>query len=504
MLLFPLLLTLASAVLYALSFPPCSLSWLAWVALTPFFFAVVQVRLHVAAVYGLLWGMVMTCGFGWSFATLVANYFATTPIVGAVALLAVSIGLFGVYYSAFAAWLSWLTRRGSVSPFLVAAGWGACEFARANIGWGNPLALAGYSQVEFSSLMQIADITGPYGVGMLIAAVNAVVAGFFTPAWRGPWPLWSRVSVAAVLCGVLGYGEWRLGQDFAVGESVPIAVIQGAVERQARWDPAFIDANLARYVGMTQEAAPTRPALVFWPEYAVTFPLQKESPRRDTVFALARDLDMDLILGSPYFRFGVKDIHNRNAIFVVREGKLAGRYDKLRLIPFAEDDRFGWLAAQGKLGYEAGQRLQVLPTRVGRIGALVCFEALYPELARGLALQGAEVLANPSNDDWFGSAPPARHLLDIATLRAIENRRYLVRPTATGFSAVVDPYGRTVALSGFGAPEILTASIRLSRVSTFYQGWGDIVAWLILAVVACWSGSAFVDLVKRNFRGDNV
>jgi apolipoprotein N-acyltransferase len=97
--------------------------------------------------------------------------------------------------------------------------------------------------------------------------------------------------------------------------------------------------------------------------------------------------------------------------------------------------------------------------------------------------RGAEVLANPSNDDWFGSAALARHLLDIASVRAIENRRYLVRPTSTGFSAVFDPYGHAVALSRFGAPEVLTASVYPSRAITPYQRWGDLPSWIAVVSI---------------------
>ena len=129
----------------------------------------------------------------------------------------------------------------------------------------------------------------------------------------------------------------------------------------------------------------------------------------------------------------------------------------------------------------------MFPTAAARVGAFVCFEAMYPDFVRGFARQGAEILANPSNDDWFDHAVPARYMLDMATVRAIENRRYLVRPTTSGFSAVIDPHGRTVALSDFGKPAILTASVYPSRVQTPYQIWGDAVPWIAIAVVVATS-----------------
>lgn len=479
----PLLLTILSAILYVLSFPPFSLFPIMWVALVPLFLTATLVRPPLAAMYGLLWGILMTCGFGWSFVEMVANYFETSLTVGVVALFIVSLTLFGIYFSIFVAWLSWLTQRQAASPLLVATGWGVCEFARANLGAGNPLALVSYSQVQFIHLIQVADVTGPYGVGMLVAAANACLAGFFIPALRGRRPALSLAGVVILFVLTLGYGHWRLSQTFATGEPVQVAVIQGGIERRLRWDPAHRDANLAHYLKLTEEVATTQTKLIFWPEHAIDFPLQKDLPQTQAVFGVTRDLGIELILGGPYYRFGVKEIHNRNAVFLVREGKLVGRYDKLLLVPFAEEDRSGWLAVQNKLGYESGRRLYTLRAGAAQIGVFVCFEVMYPSLVRRFALQGAEVLANPSNDDWFGYAAPARHMLDMAIVRAIENRRYLVRPTATGFSAVIDPYGRTSVLSGFGPPEALTGTVRLSRALTPYLRWGDAIPWMTVAFV---------------------
>ena len=108
---------------------------------------------------------------------------------------------------------------------------------------------------------------------------------------------------------------------------------------------------------------------------------------------------------------------------------------------------------------------------------------MYPELVRRFADAGAEILANLSNDDWFGSRAAARHHLAIASVRAIENRRFLVRATSNGYSAIVDPHGRIVSRSGFGDPEVLSAIIYRSNAKTPYQRWGDAVAWL--AIGAC-------------------
>jgi len=147
-----LALTLVSAGLYAASFPPLALAPLAWIALAPFFAAVALVRPRRAAVLGCVWGVAAAYGVGWWFPAMVSGYFATSRVVGWVVFFVVALGLAGGYFAAFAAWLSVLARRGVAGPLTAAVGWGVCEFARARLLVGNPWALAGYSQVPFSSL----------------------------------------------------------------------------------------------------------------------------------------------------------------------------------------------------------------------------------------------------------------------------------------------------------------------------------------------------------------
>ena len=297
-----LFLILISAVLYGLSFPPFSFSLLMWGALVPFFIVASRVPPRSAAAYGVLWGMIMTCSFGWSFPQLVANYFGLSLLSGWGLLMVVSLVLFGVYFGVFALWLSWCSQRWPLSPWLVAAGWGVCEFARATLWVGNPLALAGYSQVALPHVVQIADISGPYGIGFLIAAVNAGLASCLAPRLRGQYWGLSWLGITGALTFTLVYGTWRLSQTFTGGEPIRVAIIQGAIPRELRWKPEHWDANLAQYLDLSRQAAETKPALIFWPENAVDFPLQRDSVRQKAVLQASQDFGADLILGGPYFR----------------------------------------------------------------------------------------------------------------------------------------------------------------------------------------------------------
>lgn len=491
-----LFLTLLSAGLYALSFPPFALSFLAWIALVPFFLVAASVGPGVAALYGFLWCLAAAYGVGWWFPGMIAGYLQVPLAIGWMGFLAVGSGMAGVYFAGFAAWIAWLTKRNCTSPWFLAAGWSVCEFARANLLIGNTWALLGYSQISHSQLMQIADVTGPYGVGFLIAAVNAHLARFLVSAWPQRRLLISSLCLMVLLIGVLLYGDWRLSQTFTVGQPVPIAVVQGAIEQKLRWQPAHRKANLDRYLALTREAGISHPQLIFWPEYAVDFHLQLNSPLRESVLQITRDLDADLVLGGQYYSYGETDIEFYNSVFLVHRGRLAGRYDKTLLLPFAETNQVENLFPGIPNRYVPGQSIHLLRTPVARLGAFLCFEAMYPDLVRKFVLKGADFLVNPSNDGWFGHATPARHQLHIASLRAIESRRYLVRATTTGISAVVDPYGRIVVSSKSGVPAVLTATIARSHEVTPYQRWGDLPCWLAFVFVLGISGTL---LARRAF-----
>src|SRR6185369_3342665 len=176
-----------SGLLYATSIPPLSLTLSAWVALAPLFAAVSLLSPGRAALAGVIWTATMVVGVAWYLPGMLSAYFGLHGILSWIGAVGFAIGLVGLYVIAFSAWLAWIVRRGAASPLLIAAGWLACEFARAHGIVANPWALSAYSQMGVTSLIQIADATGPYGLGFLIAAVNACVAAAAAPALRGRW-----------------------------------------------------------------------------------------------------------------------------------------------------------------------------------------------------------------------------------------------------------------------------------------------------------------------------
>ena len=469
-----------SGLAHAATFPPLSWSPVAWVALAPLFVACAALPPIRAAMAGLCWTATAGAGVAWFLPNMLSHYFGLAAVPSGLASLAVIGGQHGIYVGTYAAWVSCLARRRAANPVLLAGGWLACEFARTHGVSGSPWALTAYSQLQWTPLIQIADLAGPYGVGMLVAAVNAGAAALLVPELRGRRPLLGLTTIAAALVATLLYGEWRLGQTFDDGPAVRIAVVQGGA---ASVEPAQRPARLARHASLTLRDADAGTGLIVWPEYALETYLEEPSGSRDAVLRTAEDAGADLILGGPHFEPSPSGTRYHNSAYLVRDGHLAARYDKHRLVPFAEDDRLEWLLGPKPISYAAGRGSFVLPATDLRAGILICVEAMFPELARDAVRQDAEVLINLSNDAWFGSPAPARQQLDIAALRAVETRRYLVRAAATGFSAVIDPHGRTLAQSTFDAHEVLNAAVRASHARTPYQRFGDVFAWMVIAGV---------------------
>jgi apolipoprotein N-acyltransferase len=490
------LLIVLSAAFYGVSFSPLSASAIAWITLVPFLVAVSKAPPGRAAVYGVLFGLAATCTVAWWLPGMLAGYFGLPAGAGWLAFLTIGVGMVGIYFAAFGAWVSWLANRHAATPWRIAGAWVVCEFARANLLVPSPLALIGYTQAHAQRVVQIADATGPYGVGLLIAAVNACLAGVLAPGLRARGQVFHVGTVAAALTGALLYGQWRLATTLDDGVPVRIAVVQGAVEPSLRSTMAQRMATVEQYVARTREAAAGGASLVVWPEYAVDFYLQEDSRAQRAILGLSHEIGADVILGGPHYARDMGQTRYHNSAFLVRDGRFVDRSDKLRLVPFAEESSLPWLLPRRELSYEPGRSIRVLPTSTLRVGVLMCGESMLPALVRRIAASDADVLANLSNDGWFGHEAGARQQLDSAVLRAVENRRYLVRATTTGFSAIIDPRGRLLATSAFGRPEVVTGSVHPSHITTPYQRWGDTFAWLAAAFVVA---STF--RVARKHRG---
>jgi apolipoprotein N-acyltransferase len=183
-----------------------------------------------------------------------------------------------------------------------------------------------------------------------------------------------------------------------------------------------------------------------------------------------------MLVGSP----ALENDKYFNRVWLLDKGLIRGYYDKTHLVPFGEYLPLPWLLGfLGKLTQEVSDFSKADKLEpIEDIGTLVCFENVFPELARRLTVKGATWLVTVSNDAWFLDWSTSEQHLKTATIRAIENRRYLVMPVNHGISAVIDPFGRIVSSLGLMKEGSFTTQIKKVSYRTVFSKIGSLTAWI--------------------------
>jgi apolipoprotein N-acyltransferase len=497
-----LLAAAASGLLLAAAFP--SLDWepLAWVGLAPVLVAAAGVRPRTAFTLGWLAGFVFYLATVYWVAYTITQY-TTVPLAVAAGILVVMCAALAGYHGAFVAGVRWLDDRGLPALWLAPAFWVALEWLRSWFFIGFPWADLGYSQYRHHDLVQIVEVTGVYGVSAILVFFNVVLATLLRtppPGVRRLVP--ALVVLTVVVAAVPLWGRWRTRQlaSRPPAGTLRVAIVQGNVEQDHKWDPAYQNDTISRYRTLTIDAAAEHPDLVVWPETATPFFFQEPGARRESILELATQAHVTLLFGSPAFRQnarGTLDELNR-AYLVSPDGWERGSYDKIQLVPFGEYVPYARILFFVNRIVEAigtvvpGDRTTVFSLPTARFGVLICYEDVFPALTRRFIDGGADFLVNVTNDAWYGpTSAPHQHLAQ-ATLRAVENRVPLVRAANTGISAIVDPDGRIRWRSPLFETLQHVDEIAWPGVRTFYTRFGDVFAWACAAISALAIGWGFV------------
>ena len=360
---------------------------------------------------------------------------------------------------------------------------------------GNPWGLLGYSQVGHPALMQVASLGGIYAVSFAVACPNAALAQLAL-AWREParrhraWLALGLSLAPAATAALFGAAALRTATPEPPGARVPVAIAQGHIDVGTQWRSDAYGQNLDVYLRLTDAAAErAAPAVVFWPESALTFFLERDEPYRRSITAVLARHDIELVAGGPRIARGEPDALFTNSVYVLApDGRLEGRYDKEYLVPLAEYFPLRVDVLRRSFGrvreFTPGTAVAPVPTRAGAAGVLVCNESMLPEVARARVLAGAEILVNPSNDTWISEAKYTEQQLDIATVRAIEQRRWLVRASTAGPSALVDPLDGSPCARPRSSARWRAGDVWPRRELTFYARAGDTFALACAAATA--------------------
>jgi apolipoprotein N-acyltransferase len=375
-------------------------------------------------------------------------------------------------------------RCGWSVPWAFVGAWTAVEWLYPSL-FETPLAASVHA---VPALLQIVDLGGPGLLSGLLAACSAalyVVLQRGRAAWRAP------LLVTCAFAAALGYGALRTASvqaQLGAAPTLKVALVQanlGLTEKRRDRQTA-LRRHLEPSLRVEREHAPD---LIVWPETAV--PAVISLTERDLA-PLVGSLRTPVLLGALGHRVrqGRAELFN-SAFLVDRGGRVLGRSDKQRLLPFAERMPLGeqlpflYDLASGAGQFSPGAGPQALPLDHARLAALVCYEDILPGFVRDIVrATRPHLLVNITNDAWFGdSAAPHIHLA-LSVLRAVEHRRALVRATNSGVSAIVDPVGRVVARGGTFRAETLVASVPLLAEDTLYTSVGDWPGLLCAVAIA--------------------
>jgi apolipoprotein N-acyltransferase len=404
------------------------------------------------------------------------------------------IGYLALYPAFFAAITARVVAAGGPAGVLIApAVWAAMELVRRWVLGGFPWVQLGSSQAGVLPIVQSASLAGVYGLSALVAGVSAAFA--LAVSGRGR-VRWLAPVCAALLTGTLaGWGAWRVhdGALLTAGWPVRVALAQGNVPQEEKWDSDRASRILGTYLDQTREGARQGASLIIWPESSTPFMYERDLAGQVAIQQAAKALGVSLLFGSDQYEAGPPPRYYNSAFLVGPDGRTAGVYRKMHLVPFGEFvplKRLLFFVApivDSVTDFSPGEDAVVMALGANRLSTAICYEVVYPDLIAAFVGRGSQLLTTITNDAWYGhSSAPYQHFW-MATLRAVEQGRYLVRSANTGISGIVDPYGRVVSMTRIFERTVVAGDVRYLDHRTVYSRTGDSFAYACgLVTLAAW------------------
>src|SRR5450631_785210 len=522
--LIPWLQAALSAVLLLLPFPiagpvPWSKTAFAWVALIPLLMAlldrkgVIPKRYLLRATFlayltGVLWYL-GNCY--WIYQTMF-YYGGISPIASAAILLGYSLVL-GLYFACFGFLVSLIGKSSRrILPPLIAAPflWVALEFAASRI-TSVPWDQFGYSQVDNYWLTSLAPFTGVYGLSFILVMASATIVSALIDHAESLRYRFAVLGTAVGVTGLLQLGHLFPPPPQPTQATAVLMQPNLSVKGTSAWEQTLYDANVAEFSRLSKQTcgtyigglpqtnaravvAPcvdrlTKPDLIAWPEAPTAF--HDIDPRfQEVMHNLATETGASVIAGNVGIETKAGDYTIFNSAVVYSpQGDFVGRYDKIHLVPFGEYVPFkDLLFFAGHLtrnvsDFGRGEYRKVFRTGGHRYGVFICYESIFADEIRQFAVNGAEVFVNISDDGWYGETSAPWQHLDMARMRAIENRRWIVRDTNNGTTTIIDPYGRPTVSIPRNIRSSLSGRYGFRDDVTFYSAHGDVFA-ILCAIIA--------------------
>ncbi|OGF62383.1 MAG: apolipoprotein N-acyltransferase [Candidatus Fischerbacteria bacterium RBG_13_37_8] len=487
-----LLLTVASltgAILLALSFPKWDYSFLAWIALIPLIYAMKE-NARASFFYGFIYGVVCNyITFYW--VVQVIDDYSNLPLI-----LALLLNLLLSFYLALY-WGVWtwsgsyfLKTLGSGAIWILPFLWIVLEYIRSYFLTGFPWCLLGYSQYRFTSLCQIASIAGVYGISFTIVAANCVLCILFFKRMRHRYWYGAIIVVVLYVALAVTWGNLRVRNYHDNNAVETVGIIQGNIPQDLKWLVYLSDAHFKKHLILTGSAISNGAKLIIWPEAAITIFFLEDKDKQNEIMHIVKESNVGILFGGDYRNESDSKVNYYNsAYFINPDDHTIQLYSKMHLVPFGEYvplKKLLWFVdkfVEGVSDFSAGREYILFNYKNHRISTQICYEIIFPEISRAFVKKGSELLTTITNDAWFGETSAAYQHFAMATIRTIENKRYLVRSANTGISGIINPVGRIIHESDVFTEFVIIDKISFLKEHTFYTKYGDWICYLSICMM---------------------
>jgi apolipoprotein N-acyltransferase len=487
-----ILLAVSSGVLAALSFPKFYLVFLGWVFLIPLLYIILKKTPGQSFLLGL------AAGFSYYAILLywipfVPAHFGNLSIGISLLIYVILILLLALFWAFFClVWTKIYRSFPRLAFLLLPFIWVSFEYILTYFLTGFPWGLLGSSQYSNIYFIQLASITGVYGLSFVLVLFQSMF--LYSMKYKEKAPFF--IGLALVLLIHLG-GLLSLKKIPDTENTFTAAVIQGNVSSDTYWQNISTRETwnyFNQHLKLSRQAYDEGSSLIVWPEFSV--PLCFSCPEdfylalKGKLYQFVQGTRSTLLLGTNEKTGSPGNIQYYNTAICLSPDISVSRYYKMHLVPFGEYTPYKKIffflekmtAAIGDI--TPGTQFSLHQYEDTKFGSPICYEIIFPDLVRKFVKKGASFLVTITNDGWYEkSAAPYQHF-SIAVFRAVENRRYLLRAATTGISGIIDPYGRIVSKSELMTQTHLTGDITPSQKLTFYARFGDILPRASLTLTA--------------------
>ncbi|MDU9048141.1 MAG: apolipoprotein N-acyltransferase [Candidatus Electrothrix sp. Rat3] len=512
----PYLRALFTALLLTLAMPGITGWWhILFIALIPLFSALGRLSAKQSICMGMFCGLLYYAGLFYWIIPVMERFGGLHPALAALALLLLAAYM-AIYIALFCLLLNRLLvrsrSRGQAAALLLLtapAVWTGLDFLRGFLFTGLPWMDLGYALYRQPLLIQAADLGGHYLITFSVVLINALLfwlldrilvsrsSSSSSSSDTSDYHFGHPMTVFLLLSCLGGYSVVRYQQissETATADTALVSAVQGNIEQSKKWSPTQKEKTVERYLSLSAQAleGEEKPELIVWPETALPFYPPREIPLMNRVRAFVRKNEVYLLTGAPYFTIDLENkkplVYSNSAVLLNHSGILA-RYNKQHLVPFGEYiplRTYLWFIKPlvELIGdFTPGDSFDPLDANRIQAGVLICFESIFPGIARQEAVKGANLLVNLTNDAWYGESSAPYHSWAMTVFRAVENRRSLVRSANTGISGFIDPTGEIHKETPLFKAQAINARTPLLTSHTFFMQGGYHFGAICLALI---------------------